>query len=298
MARPQSMPLPTLRQTVARLDPADVFRVVVAGFGEPTTHPQFTACMEELSRSPVPTDMVTNGQLLGRERLQLLDGVVRRLIISFSSIDPDIYRNVHINLDQQKVMDNIVLARRILGTDRVAISLTPLANCIDSLPQTIAWLRGKGIEHLSMSPSLYDRGGALDNKDSEANLRDIIHHYGLHSQEVDFVPSFGEIYAQWRHNQFKCLPRNVDLAIAADGSYQYCFNDIGRSHAIGLVGELSIREALQIREQMPAADELCQQCNMRGRYGPRELAQAALGYWRKQRSSIDTPVRMPQRSSS
>lgn len=283
MVRPRSMTLPTLRQAVARFDPVDVFRVVVAGFGEPTTHPRFSACMEELRRSPVAVDMVTNGQLLDRERLQLIDGVVRTLVISFSSIDPHIYRRVHINLDQQRVMEHIVLARRILGVDRVAISLTPLANCIASLPQTIDWLREQGIEHLSMSPSLYDRGGALNGGDPQADLRAIIRRYGLHSQELDFVPSLKDLYSQWRHNKFKCLPRNVDLAIAADGSYQYCFNDIGRTRPMGMVGELSFREALELREQLPAADDLCRQCNMRGRYGIREIARALPDYWRQQR---------------
>ena len=39
--RPQSMSLATWRQVLARLAPDEIFRVVLAGHGEPTTHPRF-----------------------------------------------------------------------------------------------------------------------------------------------------------------------------------------------------------------------------------------------------------------
>jgi len=278
---PLSMNIETLRQAVARLNPEDVFRVVLAGYGEPTTHPRFEECMGIIAEAPVRVDMVSNGQLLDLERLQLIDGILDTLIISFSSIDPEVYAKVHVNLDQAKVMENIVLAQRTLRSTKLAISLTPLSNCIATLPRTIGWLRDNGVEHLSMSPSLYDRAGSMDKADpQEANLRRIIREYGLRSQELDFVPSMGEIFAQWRSNRFKCIPRNSDLVIAADGSYQYCFNDMGHSHPLGRVAEVGIREALKLREGTSACPALCEECGIRHRYGPLELMRAAYGYAR------------------
>ena len=89
-----------------------------------------------------------------------------------------------------------------------------------------------------------------------------------------------EIYAQWRANRHRCIPRNTALAIAADGTYQYCFNDIRHSHALGHVDDMSIREALALREGEDADPNLCDGCNVRRRYGAAEVARAALSYLR------------------
>jgi len=278
---PRAMKLEILQQAVARLSPKDVFRTVIAGYGEPTTHPQFEECMQIISQAAVRMDMVTNGQLLDQDRLKLIDGVLDTLIISFSSTTPQIYEAVHVNLDQKLVMENIILAQQTLKSTKLAISLTPLSNCIETLPQTIDWLREQGVKNLSMSPSLYDRAGSLDESNKqETSLRKIIKQYNLRSQELDFVPSVRDIYAQWRCNQFKCIPRNSDLVIAADGSYQYCFNDMGHSHPLGDVSEIGIRDALKIRENSVENPDLCSNCSIRNRYRPIELARAAYGYAR------------------
>lgn len=281
LTHPRIMTLKTLSQAVDRLNPEDVFRVVLAGYGEPTTHPKFDECMQIISQTPVRVDMVSNGQLLDLKRLQLIDGLLDTLIISFSSIDPEVYSKVHVNLDQVRVMDNIILAQRTLRSTKLAISLTPLSNCIATLPQTINWLRDHGVEHLSMSPSLYDRAGSMDKTDpQEIRLRKVIRQYGLHSQELDFVPSAREIFSQWCGNRFKCIPRNSDLVIAADGSYQFCFNDISHSHPMGQVADISIREVLKLREGTTENPSLCANCGIRDRYRPAELISAAFGYWR------------------
>ena len=283
VTHPAVMAIDTLRTVVQRLDPRDVARVVVAGFGEPTTHPQFEKCLERLAGSPVPVDLVTNGQLLDEARLQLLDGVIRLLIVSYSSIDPEVYAQVHVNLDHARVSSNIVTAQRTLRRTQLAISLTPLSVCLPSLPRTIAWLKRHGIGALTMSPTLYDRAGALKpagGAAAPADLRRILRHYGLVSQELAFIPSVRDVYAQWRANRYGCIPRNTDLAVAADGSYQYCFNDIRHSHALGRVQDMSIREALTLREGEGADPNLCGGCSVRHRYGPAEVARVAVSYLR------------------
>lgn len=278
---PRPMSLSVLQHVVARLYPREVHRVVVAGYGEPTTHPRFPECIELLRAAPVRIDMVSNGQLLDETRLPLIDGTIHTLMVSFSSIDPDVYRRVHVNLDQHRVMNNIVQAQKKLQHTQLAISLTPLSACLPSLEQTIAWLRGIGITALTMSPTLYDRAGALHEMgDSGRQLRDIIARHGLRSQEFDFVPSLRDLFSQWRHNRHRCPPRNAVLPIAADGSYQYCFNDSSHAHPIGHVSSMSLSEALVQREQMPARADLCDKCNVRGRYRPTQMARALMSYLR------------------
>ncbi|MBT3781259.1 MAG: radical SAM protein [Rhodospirillaceae bacterium] len=275
-----------LDAVLARLKPEDVFRVVLAGYGEPTTHPRFDEFVPRLTDHPVQFDMVSNGQLLDERRLRLLDGAIGTLIISFSSIVPAVYDAVHVNLDQVRVMENIALAQRTLRQTTLAISLTPLSECLDTLPETIAWLRGNGVGNLTMSPTLYDRAGTLngDRADgqgsSHRDLRAVIRQYGLHSQEMDFVPSLRDVLAQHLANRFKCTPRNIDVLISAQGQYMYCFNDIGHRRPLASVHDLSLRQAIALREETGADPEICGDCNIQSRYGIAELAGAAIAYLR------------------
>lgn len=281
IVQPGIMTLDTLRTAVARLDPADVFRVVVAGYGEPTTHPRFDECLEILRAASVRVDMVTNGQLLDEARLARLDGLLHTLIVSYSSIDAEIYARVHVNLDHARVTRNIVMAQALLRRTRLAVSLTPLAICLPGLPRTVDWLRSRGITGLTMSPTLYDRAGSMAPRalaQAPADLRRIMRRHGLRSQEFDFIPSLRDVVAQWRANRHRCIPRNTDLAVAADGSYQYCFNDIRHSHAIGHVAAMTVREALRAREREGADPRLCGNCGVRRRYGPAELGRVLLAY--------------------
>lgn len=269
-------------QVLGRLSSDDAFRAVIAGFGEPTTHPRFMDYIEVTRNHPVSFDMVSNGQQLDPERLQHLDGAIGMLVISFSSIEPSVYKNVHINLDQERVIRNIILAQRRLRRTQLAISLTPVPECVPSLPRTIAWLRDQGVKHLTMSPTLYNRAGSLNDRHNIATdrLREIIREYRLHSQEFDFIPTLRDTFLQWRQNRFKCMARNSDIFISATGHYLYCFNDIKHEHPIGHVAHMSLREALSQREQMGPRSALCDQCNIRHRYRLKEVSQVAIRYAR------------------
>ena len=274
----------SFEQTLARLDPKDVFRCVIAGYGEPTTHPLFDRYMRRLQGHPVNFDMATNGSRLSEARLEAMDGVLRTLMISFSSIDPEIYQSVHTNLDQQAVMDNIVAASRVLKKTRLVINLSPTRECLDTLDETVGWLRANGANDLHMSPTYYDRAGAQQTggqPDTE-RLRAAIRQHRLGSQETAFIPGASEILRQWRANRVKCMPRNTNMLISATGDYTYCFNDISESHSLGQVGEISLREAIRRREAMEEEGRLCAQCNLRSRYGPKEIGRVAVSYLKAQ----------------
>jgi MoaA/NifB/PqqE/SkfB family radical SAM enzyme len=286
---PQLMTAATWQQVLGRLSPRQVFRVVVAGYGEPTTHPRFFEFMDDLRNHPVRFDMVSNGHLLDPDKLRHLDGAIDLLIVSFSSIDPEVYGRVHVNLDQARVMANIQAAQKLLRHTRLAISLTPMPECLPSLPETIAWLRAQGIQTLTMSPTLYNRGGNLkDHELATRKLREIIRHHQLRSQEVDFIPGAREIFRQWLGNRFKCIPRNVDLFVSSGGEYLYCYNDIGHKQVLGHVAKHSVDDMLTRREGMAAIPALCNECNMKGRYGPAELLKVGLSFAANRLSPLGT----------
>lgn len=284
---PQLMTEPTWRQVLNRLTTQDVFRAVIAGYGEPTTHTKFLEFVDDMRGHPIRFDMVSNGYQLDTERIRHLDGAIDLLLISFSSIDPEVYKRVHVNLSQARVMENIKLAQQLFKHTKLAISLTPMPECLPSLPDTIAWLRAQGVETLTMSPTLYNRGGSLQEHElATEKLRRVIQQYHLRSQEFDFIPSVQDIFQQWRSNSFKCMPRNVDVFIASSGDYLYCYNDIKHEYPIGHVANLGIREVLVKREGMALIPELCNGCNMFNRYDAKELVKAGFSYARTRLKAI------------
>jgi len=278
---PRLMTGQTWRQVLDRLSPQDVFRAVIAGYGEPTTHTKFFEFVDNMRGHPIRFDMVSNGHQLDAVRIRHLDGAIDLLLISFSSIDPEVYKRVHINLDQARVMDNIRTALRLFKHTQLAISLTPMAECLPSLPDTIAWLRAQGVETLTMSPTLYNRGGSLQEHElATEKLRQMIQQHHLRSQEFDFIPSVLDVFQQWRSNSFKCIPRNIDVFISSDGDYLYCYNDVRHRHPIGHVADLGIREVLAKREGMAPIPALCNGCNMLNRYDAKELVKTGISYAR------------------
>jgi len=252
--RPQLMTVNTFYKALERINTDDVFRTVIAGYGEPTTHPGFMEFVSAAGDHPGRFDMVSNGQLLDEKKLKHLDGKINQLVISFSSINADVYRSVHVKLDHEKVKANI-------------------------MPETIRWLHKQGIEQLTMSPTLYNRAGTMEqHKHATERLREIIRTYHLHSQELDFIPSVKDFILQYWHNRFRCIPRNSDLFITASGDYLYCYNDISHKQTFGHIDRLSIRSALNMREKMKEISEICGNCNMRNRYKMGEVTSVAARY--------------------
>ncbi len=273
--KPQLMTRKIFDKTLQRISPERIFRTVIAGYGEPTTHPDFMYFVSQIRQHPGRFDMVTNGQQLNEERLKHLEGSIDLMVISFSSIQTNIYNHVHAKLDHEKVKENIILAKKIFKKTQLGISLTPMVECLESLPETIAWLKAQGIELLTMSPTLYNRGADTNYKLETKKLRQIIKDNSLHSQELDFIPSIKDITKQYINNKFKCIPRNTDLFISASGDYLYCYNNITHQHAIGHVNDLEVDKVLSLREKMSLLPDLCNSCNMKSRYQVGEIINIA-----------------------
>jgi hypothetical protein len=174
---------------------------------------------------------------------------------------------------------NIETAHHELRRTRLAISLSPLPECIRTLDRTVDWFRARGITTLTMSPTLYDRAGTLRSIQMDSSeLKTVIRRYGFARQDLDFIPGVGDIISQWRANRHKCIPRNSDILISSAGEYMYCFNDISHSRTLASVADASLRDALEMRERMSVDDSICNACNLRERYGPSEVVGAAVAY--------------------
>jgi len=280
----ENMTKECFQKVLEHLDTKNVFRVVLAGYGEPTIHPLYGDFIEMLREHPVRFDMVSNGHALDEKKLKKLDGAIDLLIVSFSSIVKEVYDKVHIRLDQKKVMQNILIADKMLKKTRLAISLTPTTECLETLPETIEWFHDNGITDLTMSPTLYNRAGSLaEEKAASEYLRSLIKKYDLRSQELEFIPSLWDNIKQIYYNKYNCIPRNVVMPIASNGDYQYCFNDVGRNHSLGNVNDMSLIEALKIREATGPDPQMCTNCNINKRYHVKEMVTVAAHYMSQKR---------------
>jgi MoaA/NifB/PqqE/SkfB family radical SAM enzyme len=192
ISHPKLMALSTFEQVLSRLSNNDVFRVIIAGYGEPTTHPKFNDFVDAMHGHRHQFDMATNGSLLDRERLERMDGLFTKLMISFSSTDPDVYQAVHTNLDQRQVMENILLAHSTLKKTKLTINLSPTPECLATLDGTIQWFHKNGIRDLHMSPTYYNRAGAMNTQGmpSERDLREKIRTYQLTRSAFSWFESY------------------------------------------------------------------------------------------------------------
>ena len=111
--------------------------------------------------------------------------------------------------------------------------------------------------------------------------------YQLTSQEMGFISGVGDFVGQWRSNRFKCIPRNTNMLINAQGNYTFCFNDIRHSHEIGHVRSMSLRQALAMRESKGPDSKICDVCTLRGRYRPRSWPASPLPTQRPEFQSRD-----------
>ncbi|WP_207063359.1 radical SAM protein [Motiliproteus sp. SC1-56] len=278
ISNPKLMTPETYAQVMQRLNPKDLCRALIAGYGEPTTHPRFMEYIEGCRSHPLQFDLVSNGERLDEEKLRHLDGALGMVMVSFSSINPDTYKAVHTNLDQGRVMENLRAAKRLLKRTHLSISLTPMPECLDTLPETIEWFHSQGITDLRMSPNFYNRAGTQEEREQTRTLRKIIQRYNLNALDLDFVPGLWDVMQQLRHNRFRCIPRNSSLFISSLGDYLYCYNDMAHGETLGNVADMGVREAIEHREQTQASGELCTRCNMRGRYQGMEMLQVAASY--------------------
>ena len=89
-------------------------------------------------------------------------------------------------------MENNKSAQAMFKHTRLGISLTPMPECLPSLPDTIAWLKAQGIQALTMSPTLYNRGGSLtEHAQASAELRQLIKRHMRRNQSKNISQKTG-----------------------------------------------------------------------------------------------------------
>lgn len=94
------------------------------GFGEPTIHPDFRSIVEQVTSHGAMCDFYTNGMHLDQSMCDfLVDMKVLQVIVSFSGTTKEIYENIYIGSDFQRVLAGI---KRLADTKAAKNSSFPV----------------------------------------------------------------------------------------------------------------------------------------------------------------------------
>ncbi|MBD3252348.1 radical SAM protein [Candidatus Pacearchaeota archaeon] len=254
-------------------DMKKISMVNFSGYGEVILHRDFFEIVDHVktfnkgliskNRKPMKFAIVTNGYSLDKKRLEAIEGVFDRLSINFSTINPDNYKKV-CNLNHEKVISNIKLARKILKKTKIVIHLIPTKFTLDDIQSTVKYWRKRGIKEIILFPFTFNRGGNLEidenlEIDQKRNLK-LARKLKLRQLEEVFIPGFKDfLLGVLRRNI--CLTMSVCLYIDFQGNYHYCINDISSQCITGNIKEISISEILKKHSKM--SSEICIYCNLK-----------------------------------
>jgi MoaA/NifB/PqqE/SkfB family radical SAM enzyme len=268
-----SMDLDTFKLFLERLktDTKKVSMVNLSGYGETVLHKDFFTIIEMIkdfneslkkeNKKPIKFAVVTNGQGLDEDKLKAVEGILDRISISFCTINKDNYNKIYCNLDYDKVVENIKLARKILKKTRLVLHLTPTRFTMDDIEPTVNYWRKQGIKEIILFPFTFNRSGNLKVKDTnldidqDRNLK-LAKKLKLKQLEEVFIPGLKDLLAVIS-KKAPCLARFACLYIDFEGNYHYCINDIGGNHITGNIKDNSISQILKKHDKIYSSNKLC-----------------------------------------
>jgi MoaA/NifB/PqqE/SkfB family radical SAM enzyme len=140
------------------------------GYGEPTIHPKFRSLLDFISKFEVMIDFFTNGMHLDEDLCAfLVDRKIQQVTISFSGSTKDIYENIYIGGDFQRVLDGM---SRLAKAKKAAKSAYPIIEVnslgfrdhVDSFESFVRLMAAHGanvvhlkkLQHHKIIPQLYE----------------------------------------------------------------------------------------------------------------------------------------------
>jgi len=231
----------TWERVVEQAKAAEIMRLSVAGFGEPTLHPHIIDFLK-WARAQLPDkwlQLETNASLLWRMDLDALaEARLTDIVISFNGHSPESYESRVRGLSFNRVLRGMALLTERLQGVETEIRIRGIRFPPDpeaSRQETVAFLRSLGFEpRADEFYPLHNRGGLLYPYRAPANRI--------------------------------CEEFVNTLAIGWDGSTPLCVGDMFHLH---MVGNIHDNTAVELRRRCSAArkapevqQKLCARCDM------------------------------------
>lgn len=250
-------------EVVERMDPEMVWELGLAGRGEPTIHPQFPELLATVAKAPVTTCVTTTGVGLGKRRLEAVGRFADRVRLSVSSVDPEVFAQVHRGLPYHQVWERISQLAKV-AKERVIIHLTGGPEIHPSLPRTVERLRELGYKNFRILP-LWSRAGAVKLDPSQSSRKTLAKKLGLQIAEAEFetrslAATLGQLFKDKLHNWHHCPVGAKSLTISASGDYLACFQDFASTTTLGNVSSVSLGQALERQRDLLGRMSVCDDC--------------------------------------
>lgn len=244
----------TIREQIQNID--DIWEISFAGRGEPTLHKNFSEIMKIFSGTK-PISVVTTGANLNDSILDAFNKYVDRIRISVSSVDRETFEKIHVNLNYDKVFENINRIIENVDKDKIIIHLVGGETVYPKVPETVEYLRERGIKNIYIFP-LWNRGGTKEQHAEMMKRKKIIDEYNLKPSEEEYLPT--EFDASMLGNDY-CLIGDLSLSINFKGEITCCFQDFGYSEIVGTVFNNDIKTIFENRSRVLGRMKMCNKCN-------------------------------------
>ncbi len=138
--------------------------VFFGGFGEPLHHPKALEYIRRMRDAGAEVDLITNGTLLGRDRIdELIDAGVRRLWVSIDGARPESYSDVRLGASLPVVLRNLERLKQrklrlAVTRPELGVAFVAMDRNIGDLPQVVKMGMELGAERFSISNVLAHDG--------------------------------------------------------------------------------------------------------------------------------------------
>lgn len=254
----------TLEATLATATPDFVHEISFAGRGEPALHPNIADYLGMARTTGIFTSIVTTATNLNEKRAESVLDNVDVLRLSVSSIEPEIFKLVHRGLKFDGVKRNIENLAAMCP-EKITAHLTGGPVIYDTVPQTVEWLRGVGIQRILLFP-LWNRGGDIEAQRDNQRRSKLLQDLSLITSESEYGGGSNNTSFQrdWRDglaiNDSYCAVGDSSISVNYDGRIVGCFQDFGQSSVIGDVFNTPLLALWRERKTILGKMPICQGC--------------------------------------
>lgn len=246
--------LETIDNLIKKIENYSLFEISLSGRGEPTFHPQLIDILKKLKKVSTNLSIVTTTDGLNDRNYKDCVDNVDTLRISVSSIDPEIFHQIHRGLDYEKIWNNINKLVKY-NSQKLNIHLVGGEVTYHKLEDTIRFFKDNGVDNIHLFP-LWNRGGSIKEQHINEMRKYLVDKYKIYYSEDEYLDA--EKQKKFANPNY-CPLGDTSIAVNFKGDMIGCFQDFENITRICNANDDNdfIKERAKVLKRMP----VCQNCN-------------------------------------
>jgi len=247
-------------------------RVTFSGLGEPLLNKNIFSWTKKLRENGLEVEIVTNGSLVNEENAKnLWKSGLNQLSFSVGSVNKKIYEKLHKNLNFDKFMRNLRIAKELKPkTGKIVIFISPTKESREEMKDIVKKLRNYA-DYFFFFPFTSNRGGLVKNKKRfifEDNNKKFENGAVSINEILRPTKRNYKIFSKYKN---KCPIMNQIMYIDFKGDAVLCCNDVKKNNVLGNVKNNSLEE-IQKEKSLLGYPEVCRKCNCPKELGPKDIS--------------------------